>query len=130
MPLTKKGHKILSQMRRQYGYEEGNRVFNAAKNAGKIAGVDGTKSDDDPKWNVHLDTHPNKDWKRLDDNQHMGFSSGQATKIEELVADCDALIARLDAFENWNHQKQPEKVKPRTKDYMQPSNPHPKEVKE
>jgi hypothetical protein len=105
MPLNQKGHKILSQMRRQYGYEEGNRVFNAAKNAGKIAGVE-----------------------RTDDNQHLGITNNQASSVEKFVSAVDSLTYRLDAFEKRKHQKQPEKVKPRTKDYMQPSNPHPKEV--
>lgn len=104
--LTEKGHKILHQMREQYGYEGGNTAFNRAKKAGKITGVE-----------------------RDDDNQHLGFTKGISTPIEKLVSAVDALAARIDAFELRQHQRKPEKVRPRTKDYMQPSNPHPKEVK-
>ncbi|MDM7919568.1 MAG: hypothetical protein QUS12_10430, partial [Methanosarcina sp.] len=39
-PLTEKGEKILETMKEQYGEEEGERVFHASKNAGKIKGVD------------------------------------------------------------------------------------------
>jgi hypothetical protein len=48
--------------------------------------------------------------------------------VERLVAHCDALISRMDAFEARQHQRKPKDVKPRDKDHMQPSNPHPKEV--
>lgn len=40
MPLTKKGHKIMAEMKDTYGEEEGERVFYASKNKGKIKGVD------------------------------------------------------------------------------------------
>jgi hypothetical protein len=43
MPLTKKGHKIMAAMKEQYGEEEGERVFYASANAGKITGVHATK---------------------------------------------------------------------------------------
>jgi hypothetical protein len=40
MPLTKKGRKIKSAMKAQYGQDKGERVFYASKNSGKITGVD------------------------------------------------------------------------------------------
>ena len=40
MPLTKKGKKIMSAMRKQYGKKEGEKVFYASKNKGTIKGVD------------------------------------------------------------------------------------------
>lgn len=41
MPLTKKGEKILSQMKKTYGSaEKGERVFYASKNKGTIKGVE------------------------------------------------------------------------------------------
>ncbi len=39
MPLTKKGKKIMSAMKDQYGKEAGKRVFYAAENKGTIKGV-------------------------------------------------------------------------------------------
>ena len=43
MPLTKKGSKIMSAMKDQYGEKKGEQVFYASKNAGKIKGVDKAK---------------------------------------------------------------------------------------
>ena len=106
MPLTEKGRKIKSALTRQYGHEKGRSVFYAMKNMGKITGVDS----------------------RDDDFQHMGFSSGEATPIEKLIVGMDALTTRIDAFQQQQHQRKPVDVKPRTKDNMQPSMPHPKEV--
>jgi hypothetical protein len=40
MPLTEKGREIMRAMKEQYGEEQGERVFYASKNAGKISGVD------------------------------------------------------------------------------------------
>jgi hypothetical protein len=40
MPLTKKGKKIMSAMKEEYGDKGGERVFYASKNKGKIKGVD------------------------------------------------------------------------------------------
>lgn len=40
MPLTSKGKKILSNMKKEYGSKKGEKVFYASKNAGKIKGVD------------------------------------------------------------------------------------------
>jgi hypothetical protein len=102
MPLTEKGEKIKGAMEKQYGPEKGEEVFYASKNKGRITGVD--------------------------DNQHLGFTSAQAEPIKKLVSECDSLISRMDAFEHRKAQRQPIKVKPRTKDNMQPSNVHPKEV--
>jgi hypothetical protein len=104
MPLTEKGEKIKSSMEKKYGSEKGEQVFYASKNAGKITGVD-----------------------RGDDNQHMGFSGGGFEPVEKLVSGLDSLSARVDAFESRKHQRKPIDVKPRTKDNMQPSMPHPKE---
>src|SRR6516162_8777825 len=145
MPLTEKGEKIKSAMEKQYGAEKGERVFYASKNKGTIAGVD----DDDY---VKLKEGKEKDtiMKNIntlleaghsreaavgiaqrkafgDDAQHMGFNKEGATPVEKLISQCDTLAKRLDAFENWSHQRKPKEVKPRTKDNMQPSNRHPKE---
>jgi hypothetical protein len=107
MPLTAKGEKIKGAMEKKYGPKEGEKIFYASKNKGTITGVDMAKTDD---------------------NQHMGFTSGEATKVKELVSHCDALAKRMDAFEKRKQQPQPVKpAKPKTKDNMQPSNPHPKE---
>lgn len=44
MPLTSKGEKILSNMKKEYGSDKkGKQVFYASRNAGKISGVDKTK---------------------------------------------------------------------------------------
>lgn len=43
MPLTKKGKKIMSSMRKQYGAKKAKQVFYASANAGKIKGVHKTK---------------------------------------------------------------------------------------
>ena len=40
MPLTKKGHKIMSAMTKEYGSKKGKQVFYASRNKGKIKGVD------------------------------------------------------------------------------------------
>lgn len=40
MPLTIKGRKILRQMEKEYGAEKGKSVFYAARNKGRITGVD------------------------------------------------------------------------------------------
>lgn len=40
MPLTKKGKKIMSAMKEEYGKERGQRVFYAAANKGTIKGID------------------------------------------------------------------------------------------
>lgn len=41
MPLTKKGSKIMSNMKDEYGEKKGEKVFYASKNTGKINGVEG-----------------------------------------------------------------------------------------
>lgn len=43
MPLTKKGQKILREMKKEYGAKKGTQVFYASANKGKIKGVHGTK---------------------------------------------------------------------------------------
>lgn len=40
MPLTKKGKKIMSNMKKEYGPKTAKKVFYASKNKGKIKGVD------------------------------------------------------------------------------------------
>ncbi len=40
MPLTHKGSKIMSAMKKQYGADKGKRVFYASRNKGIITGVD------------------------------------------------------------------------------------------
>ena len=37
MPLTKKGKKIMSSMKKQYGKKKGEQVFYASKNKGTIS---------------------------------------------------------------------------------------------
>lgn len=39
MPLTKKGEKIKSAMKKEYGAKKGEAVFYAAENKGSIKGV-------------------------------------------------------------------------------------------
>jgi hypothetical protein len=39
MPLTKKGKKIMRQMKEEYGEKKGERVFYASANKGTIKGV-------------------------------------------------------------------------------------------
>jgi hypothetical protein len=39
MPLTSKGKKIMTAMKKEYGPEKGERVFYASANKGKIKGV-------------------------------------------------------------------------------------------
>lgn len=119
MPLTEKGKKIKAAMVAQYGPEKGEEVFYASKNAGKITGVD------DAHTAPHLKGTITK--LREDDFTHMGFTGEGAEPIKKLVEACDSLTARMDAFESRQHQRKPVDVKPRTKDNMQPSNPHPKE---
>lgn len=41
VPLTAKGTKILKAMKKQYGAKEGERVFYASINAGKVKGAEG-----------------------------------------------------------------------------------------
>lgn len=43
MPLTKKGKKILSAMRKSYGKKRGTSVFYASSNKGTIKGVERNK---------------------------------------------------------------------------------------
>jgi hypothetical protein len=43
MPLTKKGRKIKRAMAKEYGAKQGERVFYASRNAGRIKGVDRSK---------------------------------------------------------------------------------------
>lgn len=40
MPMTKKGRKIMSSMKEQYGPKKGKEVFHASKNKGTIKNVD------------------------------------------------------------------------------------------
>jgi len=40
MPLSDKGRKIMSAMKRQYGDKGGERVFYASANKGRIRGVE------------------------------------------------------------------------------------------
>lgn len=118
MPLTSKGEKIKSAMKEKYGEKKGEQVFYASKNKGTITGVDKRRGDNDP---------------------HLGFADPNPPPVGELrerpdttqiarrlVAHCDSLGRRLDAFEKRKNQSQPEDVKPRTKG--KPHQPHPKEV--
>ncbi|MDE2235618.1 MAG: hypothetical protein KGL13_06840 [Gammaproteobacteria bacterium] len=40
MPLTEKGRKILRHMQKEYGENKGKAVFYAARNKGRITGVE------------------------------------------------------------------------------------------
>ena len=40
MPLTKKGKKIMSSMRKKYGKKKGTKVFYASRKKGRIKGVE------------------------------------------------------------------------------------------
>ena len=44
MPLNKKGRKIMSSMKEQYGKKRGEQVFYASKNKGVIKGVEKRKT--------------------------------------------------------------------------------------
>jgi hypothetical protein len=43
MPLTKKGRKIKTAMKKQYGAKKGERVFYASQNKGTIKGTHKTR---------------------------------------------------------------------------------------
>jgi hypothetical protein len=43
MPLTKKGQKIMTNMKKKYGNKKGKSVFYASKNKGSIKGVEKRK---------------------------------------------------------------------------------------
>jgi hypothetical protein len=43
MPLNKKGKKIMKAMKKEYGKNEGKKVFYASKNKGVIKGVEKKK---------------------------------------------------------------------------------------
>jgi hypothetical protein len=151
MPLTEKGEKIKGAMKEKYGPEKGEEVFYASKNKGTITGVDDMKkSDRVPLEEGKSKETVNKNVNKLlekghseeaavgiaqrkaksDDNQHMGFVKGEAPDVEKLVSLCDSLTSRMDAFEHRRAMQKTQPVKPRTKDNMQPSNRHPKEVRE
>lgn len=51
MPLTEKGEEIMRAMKREYGAENGKRVFYASANAGKITGVHDKREDAMPNTN-------------------------------------------------------------------------------
>lgn len=40
MPLTKKGQKVMSALKQQYGGKQGERVFYAMINKGKLTGAE------------------------------------------------------------------------------------------
>lgn len=44
MPMTPKGQKIMRSMKKEYGPDLAKKVFYASRNAGRIKGVDKTKS--------------------------------------------------------------------------------------
>lgn len=49
MPKTKKGEKIMANMKKEYGDKEGERVFYASRNKGTISGVDKAKGSHKPR---------------------------------------------------------------------------------
>jgi hypothetical protein len=60
MPLTEKGQKIKSAMKKQYGEEKGERVFYASKSKGTIKGVDTFKNDMAYIDSVRAECYPKK----------------------------------------------------------------------
>jgi hypothetical protein len=148
MPLTEKGEKIKGAMVKKYGPEKGEQVFYASKNKGTITGVDDERIPlEEGKSKETVSRNTNKliekghnpeaaagiaqrqaSKSKDDDAQHMGFSGSEAEPIKKLVSQCDALERRMDFWEKKRSVQKPEKVKPRNKDAMQPSNRHPKEV--
>ena len=40
MPLTSKGRKVMSAMKREYGEKKGERVFYASRTSGRVKGVE------------------------------------------------------------------------------------------
>lgn len=44
MPFTKKGKKIMSAMKSEYGGKKGEKVFYASRNKGTISGVEKSKA--------------------------------------------------------------------------------------
>ena len=145
MPLTSKGEKIKGAMEEKYGKEKGEQVFYASKNKGTITGVDRvpleegkSKETVNKNVNILLEAGHNEEAAvgiaqrkaREDDNQHMGFTQGEAPDIRKLASMCDDLLKRMDAFEERRAMQKHKKVEPRTKDNMQPSNRHPKKVRE
>lgn len=79
MPLTDKGEKIMGAMQKEYGAKEGESVFYASKNAGRISGVDS---------NI-----------RADDN-----GDTYVSKLDAGLAKLDALGKRLDGLERRDAQ--------------------------
>lgn len=90
MPLTKKGATIMRAMKSQYGKEQGERVFYASANAGRISGVHKAKkkrplADADPDGRV---------WTReitLGDNDAI---LDAVTKHRDGYVTCEARVAR------------------------------------
>ena len=115
----------ISKLRHE-GYPQQQAIAIAHRMAGAPK-PDSVSNDEWAKADAHITSHPGKDIKP-DDFQHMGFTEGEAEPIKRLVSMCDTLTTRIDAFERRRAMRRPAKVKPRTKDNMQPSNPQPKEV--
>ena len=55
MPLTAKGEKIMSSMKKTYGAKKGKQVFFASQNKGTIKGTH--KKDNPLKMNVRAEKH-------------------------------------------------------------------------
>jgi len=53
MPLTEKGREIMSSMKKEYGEKEGQRVFYASTNSGRITGVHDDASADAFRSRMH-----------------------------------------------------------------------------
>ena len=53
MPLTPKGKKIMSAMKKQYGAEKGKQIFYASQNKGTISGTHKGKKRNLPGMSVH-----------------------------------------------------------------------------
>jgi len=57
MPLTKKGSKIMSAMKGEYGAKKGKQVFYASVNKGKISGVHKGKKKNMPGMSNHFEVN-------------------------------------------------------------------------
>jgi hypothetical protein len=89
MPLTKKGEKIMSHMKQEYGPKKGEGVFYASANNGTISGVH-PKDSDDPNavqlmgpFNPKSAAKPSIDPPRFHDNMVPGTGelAGEIVKV-------------------------------------------------
>jgi hypothetical protein len=80
MPLTAKGEKIKSAMAQEYGAKNGEAVFYASKNAGKISGVD-EMNEGSEGLKTYSDSKHEEHWG--DDSHHHEFEGETGLEIED-----------------------------------------------